>query len=104
LFYRMSRLHFEDEKYHELLAWAESVEPRVGEIEGLVFADIARTGSGEGMILAGYESESDFESARATVSELFDEMAGYLTDRPHTHAGSSDFSFKGWPGSPRGTR
>jgi len=94
LFYRMSRLHFEDENYHELLAWAESVKPRVGEIQGLVFADIAHTGSGEGMILAGYESESDFEVARSIVSELFDEMAGFLIDRPHTHAGSSEFSFK----------
>ena len=95
MFYRMSRLHFDDDRFDALLAWADSVKPKVQEIEGLVFADIARTGSGEGMILAGYESESDFEAARATVTELFDDMAGYLTDRPHTHAGSSDFSFKG---------
>lgn len=95
MFYRMSRLHFDDDRFDELLAWAESVKPRVQGIDGLVFADIARTGSGEGMILAGYESESDFETAKETVSGLFDEMAEYLTDRPHTHAGSSDFSFKG---------
>lgn len=93
MFYRMSRLHFDDERFGELLAWAESVKPRVREIGGLVFADIARTGSGEGMILAGYSSESDYQKASATVSELFDEMAEYLTDSPHTHAGSSDFSF-----------
>jgi hypothetical protein len=95
VFYRMSRLHFDDDRFDALLAWADSVKPKVLEIEGLVFADIARTGSGEGMILAGYESESDFEAARATVAKLFDDMAGYLTDRPHTHAGSSNFSFKG---------
>jgi len=94
VFYRMSRLHFDDDRFEDLLAWAESVKPRVEEIQGLVFADIARTEVGAGMILAGYESESDFESARATVSELFDEMAGFLADRPHTHAGSSEFSFK----------
>lgn len=41
-----------------------------------------------------FESESDYEAARSIVSELFDEAAGYLTDRPHTHAGSSEFSFK----------
>lgn len=93
MFFRMSRLHFEEDRFPELLEWAQSVQPRVQAIDGLVFADIARTGSGEGMIVAGYESESDFEAARTTVSVLFDEMAAYLTDRPHTHAGSSDFSF-----------
>lgn len=94
MFYRMSRLHFDDDRFDELIAWAQSVKPRVQGIDGLVLADIARTGSGEGMILAGYETESDFEAARETVSGLFEEMAGFLTDRPHTHAGSSDFSFK----------
>ena len=96
MFYRMSRLHFDDERFDELLVWAESAKPRVQQISGLVFADIARTGFGEGMILAGYQSESDFEAAQETVMGLFDEMAQYLTDRPHTHAGSANFTFKGW--------
>jgi hypothetical protein len=47
------------------------------------------------MILAGYENESDFKTATEAVTGLFDEMAEYLTDRPHTHAGSAIFSFKG---------
>jgi len=94
VFYRMSRLHFDDDRFGELLAWAETVKPGVQDIEGLVFADIARTGPGEGMILAGYQSEADFEAVRGDVGELFEEMASYLTDRPHTHAGSSEFSFK----------
>lgn len=95
VFYRMSRLHFDDERFDELVTWAESAKPKVEEIDGLVFADIARTGSGEGMILAGYESEADFEAAKETVSGLFDEMSPFLTDRPHTHAGTTEFSFKG---------
>jgi hypothetical protein len=45
------------------------------------------------MILAGYDSEEDYESARSTVADLFEEMAPNLKDRPHTHAGSSAFSF-----------
>ena len=93
MFYRLSRLHFDDDRFGELIAWAESAKPRVQEITGLVFADIARTGSGEGMILAGYDSEEDYESARSTVADLFEKMAPYLTDRPHTHAGSSELSF-----------
>jgi hypothetical protein len=91
----MSRLHFDDDRFDDLLAWAKSVRPKVEEFSGLVFADICRTGSGEGMIIAGYEEESDFEVVRSDVAELFDEMADYLTDRPHTHAGSAAFSFKG---------
>jgi len=61
VFYRMSRLHFDDDRFGELIAWAESVKPGAQEITGLVFADIARTGPGEGMILAGYEREEDDE-------------------------------------------
>jgi hypothetical protein len=95
MFYRMSRLHFDEEQFDDLLAWAESAKPRVDQISGLVFADIARTGTGEGMILAGYENESDFNTAKETVTGLFDEMAEYLTDWPHTHAGSAIFYFKG---------
>ena len=93
MFYRMSRLHFDDERFSELLEWAESTKPRVAQIEGLVFADIARTGSGEGMIIAGYETEADFIAVRDEVSGMIRDMAEYLTDRPHTHAGSSEFSF-----------
>jgi hypothetical protein len=44
LFYRMTRLHFDDDRFGELIDWAESAKPRVQEITGLVFADIARTG------------------------------------------------------------
>lgn len=95
MFYRMSRLHFKDEDFDDLLGWAESVRPTVEEIDGLVFADIVRTGSGEGMVLAGYEKESYYEAASETVSELFDVMARFLTDRPHTHAGTADYSFLG---------
>jgi hypothetical protein len=95
VFYRMSRLHFDDDRFSELLEWAESIRPKVQQIEGLVFADIARTGSGEGMVIAGYESEADFDAVRDEVSGIIDEMVEYLTDRPHTHAGSSEFSFKG---------
>ena len=93
MFYRMSRLHFDEDRFADLVAWAQSAKPRVQEIPGLVFADIARTGPGEGMVLAAYETEEDFDLARATVAGLFEEMAHHLTDRPHTHAGSSDFSF-----------
>lgn len=89
----MSRLHFDDDKFNELLEWAESVKPRVQEIDGLVIADIARTGSGEGMVIAGYETEADFEAVRDEASRIIDEMVEYLTDRPHTHAGVSVFSF-----------
>lgn len=93
MFYRMSRIHFDDSRFDELVAWAETVKPRVSDVAGLVFADIARTGPGEGMILAGYRSESDYEAVQGDVAELFEDMAQYLTDRPHTHAGTSDFSF-----------
>lgn len=93
MYYRMSRLHFEDDRLDGLLAWAESARSEVEAIDGLVFADIVTTGSGEGMLLAAYEDEPAFEAASGTVAGLVDQMTGYLTDKPHVHAGTSRFSF-----------
>ena len=93
MFYRMSRLHFDDDRFADLLAWAQTVQRQVQDIQGLVFAGIVRTRAGEGRIVAAYEAETDFEAASEVVADLFEGAATYLNDHPHTHAGSSAFSF-----------
>lgn len=48
MFYRMTRLHFEEERLGDLLAFAETLRGRVQAIDGQRFADIAKTeGAGE---------------------------------------------------------
>lgn len=93
MFYRFTRIHFEDNRYGELLDWAETVRGDVESIEGFEFADICRSGEGEGMIIAAYRSEADFDAASEIAAAVMGGIAPYLTAPPHTHAGTSDRTF-----------
>jgi len=93
MFYRMTRIHFEDARFDDLLTWAETARARVEALDGFMFADIVRTGPGEGMVVAAYESEASFQAASATVAGVVGEMAEFLTSEPHTHAGTVAYSY-----------
>jgi len=93
MFYRFTRIHFDDARYAELLDWAETVRNDVEAIDGFEFADLCRSGEGEGMIIAAYRSEADFDAASEVVAGVMGGMAQYLTSPPHTHAGTSDRTF-----------
>lgn len=94
MFYRFTRIHFDDDRYGQLLDWAETVRDDVEAIEGFEFADLCRSGEGEGMIIAAYRSEADFDAASEVVAGVMGSMAQYLTAPPHTHAGISDRTFR----------
>lgn len=93
MFYRMTRLHFDDTNFEDMTTWAESVRARVERIDGFLFADLVRTGPGEGMMVAAYQSEASFQAAASTIAEVVGEMAQFLTSPPHTHAGTAALSF-----------
>jgi hypothetical protein len=94
MFCRMTRIHFEETGFAELTAWAETARPRVEAINGLLFADLVRTGRGEGMVIAACGSEHDYEAAADTAAEVLGEMGEMLTGRPHIHAGSVAVSLR----------
>ena len=94
MFYRFTRIHFEDDRYNDLLGWAETVRNRVEAIEGFEFAELCRSGEGEGMIIAAYTSEADFDAAADVVADVMGGIAQFLTAPPHTHAGTSDQTFR----------
>ncbi len=93
MFYRVAHLQFEEEKFSELADWAEKVRPKVEAVDGLRFADLALTGPGEGMIVAGYENEESFQAAAETIAEVLGEMAEFLIGPTHIHAGTVAISF-----------
>lgn len=94
MYYRFTRIHFEDDRYEELLSWADTVREDVESIEGFEFAEMSRTGEGEGMIIAAYASEDAFNRATEVVGRVLGGMAQHLTSEPHTHAGTSDRTFR----------
>lgn len=94
MFYRFTRIHFGDDRYGDILSWAETVRDRVEAIEGFEFGEICRSGEGEGMIIAAYRSEADFDAAADVVADVMSGITQFLTAQPHTHAGTSDRTFR----------
>jgi hypothetical protein len=99
MYYRMTRLHWSEDRFDEVLSLAESLRDRVEAINGLVFAEFATTGEGEGMIIAGYESEADYQTASREVASILGELTRLLTSTPHGHEGSVVLSFGNAPSS-----
>jgi hypothetical protein len=58
-----------------------------------MFAELAKTGEGEGMIIAAYGSESAYQAAAAEVSSILGGLARLLTSTPHGHQGTVALSF-----------
>jgi hypothetical protein len=62
MYYRMTRLHWSEDNYDDVMSLAESMRDRVEAIGGLIFAELAKTGDSEGMIIAAYESEATYQA------------------------------------------
>ena len=95
MFYRMTRLHFAEDRFEELVESAASLRDRVEGIAGLRFADLIRTGEGEGMIISSYHDSLTFQESARAETGLLDELAVLLTSTPHGHEGSVVLSFEG---------
>lgn len=87
----MTRLHWDEHRYDELLAWAASVQERAEAVDGLRFADLVRSGPDNGMLIAVYDSEAAAEAALS--AGLMEEMEPLLTRTPHGHEGTVVHSY-----------
>ena len=99
MYYRMTRLHWSEDRFDDVLSQAESLRVRVEAIEGLMFAEFAKTGKGEGMIIAGYLSEADYRIASGEVASILGELSRLLTSAPHGHEGTVVLSYGDAPRS-----
>ncbi len=93
MYYRMTRLHWSEDRFADVLALAESMRDRVEAIGGLRFAEFAKTGEGEGMIIAAYRSEADYQAAAEEMASILGELTRLLTSTPHGHEGTVVLSF-----------
>ncbi|MGI9585460.1 MAG: hypothetical protein ACR2N7_07690 [Acidimicrobiia bacterium] len=97
MYYRMTRLHWSEDRYDDVVSLAESLRDRIEAIDGLLFAELAKTGDGEGMIIAAYLSEDDYRAASGEVVSILGELAGLLTSTPHGHEGTVILSYGNAP-------
>ena len=93
MFYRMTRLHWNADRYDDVVSMAESMRSRIEAIRGLMFAELATTGEGEGMIIAAYQSEADYQAASEEVASILSQLSRLLTSSPHGHEGTVVVSY-----------
>jgi hypothetical protein len=99
MYYRMTRLHWSEDRYNDVMSLAGSMRDRVEAIDGLVFAELAKTGNSEGMIIAAYESEGRYQAVSGEVASILSELARLLTSTPHGHEGTVILSYGNAPRS-----
>ena len=91
--YRVTQYNFDDARFNEILAWGESVRAQIEGIAGMIHVDTFRSASGEGLIVAAYESEDAFNAASETVKSILGDMGQFMTSAPHTYSGTVDMTF-----------
>jgi hypothetical protein len=64
-----------------------------------MFAEFVKTGDGEGMIIAAYQSEANFQAVSGEVASILSELARLLTSTPHGHEGTVILSYGNAPSS-----
>lgn len=95
MFYRVTTLHFDENRFDELIAWSETIRSTVEGIPGLEFADIARTGPGEGVVLGAYSDEAAYVASADVVASVLAGMAEFLMEGSETLSGPSVAVFRG---------
>lgn len=89
----MTRLGFDESDFEDFLSFMEGSAERIEGLAGLRFAELAKTGEGEGMIIAAYEDEDGYGAVSGDVQALLEEMSRFLTSTPHGHEGTVVVSF-----------
>lgn len=92
MYYRMTRLHFEEDALGELVEWMTAQDKRLDEIDGLLTWDLARGGPTDGMIVASFRDEAAYTAAADEIASILNEMSQHLTDTPHGHDGTVVYS------------
>ena len=92
MFYRVTRYEYPEERYDEILAWANTKTDQLRAINGLQSVDTFQSGPGEALIVAAYDSEDDYNAVADTVMAMLGEMAQFMTSAPMTSSGTVDWT------------
>ncbi len=92
MFYRVTRYEFPQERYDEILAWADTNTDAIRAVDALLSVDTFVSGPGEGMIVAAYDSEDDFNAASDTIMAILGEMGQFMSSAPMTSSGTVDWT------------
>ncbi len=92
MFYRVTRYEFPEDRYDEILAWADTKGDAIRAVSGLQSVDTFVSGPGEGMIVAAYDSEDDFNAAADTILAILGDLGQFMSSAPMTSSGTVDWT------------
>ena len=87
MYYRITHLAFDPNKYDALMAHANSVKDQMRAIEGLIFTHMFRTGEDELGVVARWESLAALEAGQQEINNVMGGMAQFLTSTPKQEMG-----------------
>ena len=95
MFYRVTNLSFDEDRFDELLVWSDSIRSTIEAIPGLEFAEIVRTGDADGIAIGVYIDEASYVVSAEIVGSVLSGLGEFLTSASPTQSGSSVAAFKG---------
>ena len=87
MYYRITHLAFDPNKYDALMAHADSVKDQMRAIEGLIFTHMFRAGEDELGVIARWESLAALEAGQQEINNVMGGLAQFLTSTPKQEMG-----------------
>ena len=82
MYISISNFKIRPEKYDEMIKFAESIVPELGQVNGLRHFYTVRTGEDSALAHAIYDSKEAAENATPKIQEIFSRMAEFVTAPP----------------------
>ena len=87
MYYRITHLAFDPNKYDDLMAHSNSVKDQMRAIKGLIFTHMFRTGEDKLGVVARWESLAALEAGQQEINNVMGGMAQFLTSTPKQEMG-----------------
>ena len=87
MYYRITHLAFDPNKYDDLMAHSNSVKDQMRAIKGLIFTHMFRTGEDKLGVIARWESLAALEAGQQEINNVMGGMAQFLTSTPEQEMG-----------------
>ena len=87
MYYRVTTYSFDDARFDEFLALADTFRDELHAIDGLEMVHSCVIEEGQGMIVSRYQSESAAQDAQPQIQAIFGRMAPFMTSMPEVRGG-----------------
>ena len=85
--YRITDISFDQSRYDEFYAYADSLRDQLKAVNGLKFVHVIDIDEGKSVIIARYDSQESAVSASDTIQGILEGMGQFMTAPPNRRGG-----------------